>query len=439
MNPVTYRLATLAGARADSIRRARMNIGQAMTIGVVMLITATIAALTMGYALHRAFIGDRFALQVSIGGGLLWGAFILSVDRLLLLGIDKNARWYNTALQLLLRVPIAIVLGVAISKPVILRLAQTILDRELREQRRDAVSEERSEYVGVTGLNAKSASVNQLEQAQRQQERRVLQEPDSHEYTMARAEVTAAEQRHRAISSGNGQRIAAARRQIAALSDSDRPADRSRAQRLQSSIAAWNGEIRRAAAAVAEARDHVQDVAERWIAGEKQKLARLSQELAVARAARQSAEKDVGMRTEQSEKELAEIMRANLVNEYTVLRQIQNDPNNADAATLKNFEWALDFLFILFELTPLLAKTFSRTTPLDYATSAIEEEEKERIGLEKLATVARLQKLVEVGHTVDDEALEQWAAAQLGEIQQNLPLSTQNLRRIRAEIEKMSA
>jgi Domain of unknown function (DUF4407) len=439
MNPITFRLATLAGARPDAIRRARMDIGQATTIGVVMLITATIACLTMGYALHRAFIGDRFALPVAVGGGMLWGAFILTVDRLLLLGIDKNARWYRTALQLMLRIPIAVVLGVAISKPVILRISQSILDRELRDQRLDAVRAERGEHEGVAGLTEKNTRVNNLDNQVRGQEARVQKEPDSYEYKAAQDEVTAAERQHRAISSTNNQRIARARNQIRALDSSDRLEDRRRVQRLQSSIGAWNAEIRRASAAVERAKDQVEKVGRQWVVTEKQKLDQLRNDRTTARTKQKDATDFVVKETEESKREIDEVMRANLVNEYTILRQIQNNPKNPDAVTLKNFELALDFLFILFELTPLLAKMFSKTSPLDHATTAIEEEERERIWLEKLAVVARMQKLVEVSYTINDEALEQWANARLEEIQQSLPFSTQKLRSIRAEIEKMSA
>jgi hypothetical protein len=439
MNLITSRLAILAGARPDAIRRARMDIGQSTTIGVVMLITATIAWLTMGYALFRAFTGDRFALPVAVGGGMLWGAFILSVDRLLLLGIDKNARWYRTALQFLLRLPIAVVLGVAISKPVILRVSQSILDRELRRQRIEAVGKERVGHEDVAGLADKNTNARKLENDVHEQQKRVQREPDSYEYKAAQEEEAEAERQYRAISSANNERIARARSQIRALDGSVRPEDRVRVQRLQSSIGAWNAEIRRASADVGRARDHVEEVGRQWVTTENGKLVQLEKERTTALAEQKTATDLVAEETEKSRIQIEDVMKANLVNEYTILRQIEHNPKNPDAGTLKNFELALDFLFILFELTPLLAKMFSKVSPLDHATSSIEEEEKERIGLERLAVIAHLQKLVEISHTINDEALEQWTNARLDDIQQSLPLSTAKLRNIRAEIEKMSA
>lgn len=439
MNPFSNTLPILAGARPDAIRRARNAASQAATTGLVMLITATIASLTMGYALHRSFSGDRFALPVAIGGGLLWGAFVVAVDRLLLLGIDKKARWYRTALQLLLRMPIAVVLGVAISKPVILRVSQTILDRNLRQEKRDAVDAERTEHEQQAGLSAKTTSAKQLREAVQHQQARVQREPDSFDYTTARDEVTHAERHHDAVQATNNRSIVIARNRIANLGRSDREEDARQIQRLRNSIAGWRTEIARASEAVDNARAHRDEIGQQWTATEKNKLKKLEKELETALAAEKEATNTANGRTGRSETELAELMRPNLVNEYTTLRRIQANPNNPDAKTLTHFEWALDLLFILFELTPLMAKTFSRISALDHATSAIEEEERERIEIETLAIIARVQKIVEVSHTVDDEALEQWAAAKLDEIQQNLPLTTQKLRSIRADMERMSA
>src|ERR1051326_6041381 len=100
MESVTAALSALSGVRRDAMQRAPLALNQSATTGFVMFLTAVIATLTMGYALQRAFMGDRSVKAAAIGGGLLWGAFVLALDRLLLMGLDKLAPWCQTGLQL---------------------------------------------------------------------------------------------------------------------------------------------------------------------------------------------------------------------------------------------------------------------------------------------------------------------------------------------------
>jgi len=439
INPVTYRLALLAGVRRSAILRAPDALNHAATTGAVMLLTATIATLTMGYALDRSFEGDSFALQVAFGGGLLWGAFILTLDRLLLMGIDKTGRWYHTAIQLLIRLPIAVLLGFAISKPVVLRLSRTILDLDLRDQQVAAVAADRSRYETEQDLPGKASSVEILKKQRTDQERRIGMEPDSFDYKNARADVQSANSRYNAIIAANGPRIANAQRQLRAVEGSPTPEDIRRAQALRASISRWRSEIVSASQAVTAAKDRLAEVRDEWTAAEKAKLDRINRDLDAAIRARDNAKGIIDTDTRKSDATLQELMRTNLINEYAAMEHIKNTPSHRHARTVKRFEGALDAIFILFELTPLLSKAFSRTNALDREAAAVELEDENRIYHAVNTKLAQAQKLFEVAVTLYDDAADQWAESKRQELQQNPTLTAKALEELREEIARLAA
>jgi hypothetical protein len=438
MTTITHALSLLAGTRREAAEKAPGALNQAATTGAVMLLTAAIAIFTIGYALFRAFQGDRFALPVAVSGGLLWGGFVLCLDRLLLLGIDKTDKWYRTAGQFLMRVPIAVIIGMAISKPVVLRIAQSILDRELRDERMAKVAQESAGFANDEHLSEKVASVNGLTTARHKQESRLAHEPDSFEYASAREDVDHAQERYGSISAANVPRIANARHQIQALEGSLLPDAPRRVERLRALIAGWRGEITRAAESVDTAKNHLADVKNQWTETETSRLKRINADLAAAETAAKTAGQTVEKKTGESSAVLDGLMRANLVNEYTTLRRIEANPRHPDSKTLTQFERALDLLFILFELTPLLSKAFARANALDHAAAAIEIEDENRLTHAANLALAKMEKTFEVSIAVHNEAMDQWEEQQRQNIRQN-PVTAQALRDLRKEISRLAA
>ena len=438
INPVTYRLALLSGVRRAAILRAPDALNRAATTGVIMLLTAAFATFTMGYALQRAFNGDSYAVDVAIVGGLLWGAFILALDRLLLMGIDKTTRWSQVG-QLLLRAPIAILLGMVISKPLTLRVTRTILDRELRDEKIAAVDKDRLRAEKEEDIEGKNKTVGALDQQRRVLEKRVNSVPDSFEYGEATSAVVEAENRHRTISASNGRKIANAQRQINDLGRSFDPKDAIKVERLRRNISSWRTEIYRAGRDIAAANRHVEEVAEAWVEAERAKLNRTNNELANAKQRRDQAQKNVTTVVIESDAKLEELLRTNLVNEYTALEHIKNTPSHRNAKTVRKVERGLDAIFILFELAPLLSKVFSRANALDRASAAIEEEDENRINHAMNTAFAQSQKVFEIGLMLYEEAIEQFAAHKSNAIQQNPIMAVQDLRDLSDEIARLAA
>jgi hypothetical protein len=84
------------------------------------------------------------------------------------------------------------------------------------------------------------------------------------------------------------------------------------------------------------------------------------------------------------------------------LRRITADPKHPDSAAIRIFEFGLDMLFLILELTPILLKSLAKTEPLDHATAALEFIDKERINLTANAEAARLQKMTETVLAVEE-------------------------------------
>src|ERR1041385_6464688 len=437
MNAIVNLLCRIAGVRKDAIARAPHTRHQAATMGIIMLITAVIASITMGYAIARAFVGDRFAIPAAILGGCLWGTFVLVVDRLILISIDKvspKRMW----LQAIPRLTFAVAIGLAISKPVVLRVAQTVLDRELHTEKRSAVEREAAENAKLERLDEKSAAEARLQSSYEPQQARLQQAPDSYDYITAVDTLHAAETHARNISDVNSRRIARAQYELTRLAGSDRSDAAVRASRLRSAIGQWQQEISSARAAVGAAQAGVTAARQAWLRDEQQRLTDLGDELKTAKDTAATSATRVAKANAESESILEKLHRTNLANEYTTLKRIQANPAHPDSKTLRTFEFALDILFILIEITPILSKLLARSTPLDDATAAVEDEDRERINVAANAKIARMQKEAEVSVAVYERALEAWRDTQIAKLKQ-ARISSKMLQQIRDDIAQMAA
>jgi hypothetical protein len=439
MNAIIQFLCTVSGTRKDALSAAPQARQQAATIGVVMLITATIACVTMTYAIQRAFVGDTYAMAIAYVGGILWGSFVLAVDRQLLIGIDKLGSSTKLFWQAVPRLAFAVCIGLAVSKPVVLRIAQTVLDREIHDEKRSALKLEKSDNAKIERLDDKLSVAERLHADYSAQEGRLHAEPDSYAYTAARDEVRSAEADYRETTTVNGRRIASARRQIAAFAGSERQEDYTRANQLRASIGRWDSEIARAKVSAAAARERLQAVRREWQRTEEAKLAEVGTDLKKASADAAATAAHVEAANNDTEAALGSLLRTNLVNEYTTLKRIEANPSHPDSRTLRTFEFALDILFILIEITPLLSKLLSRPGPLDHATAAAEFEDRERINLAANTHIAVLQKQADISLELHDRALQLWRDSLLSRLQQTRHVSSKAFQQIRDEISRLAA
>ena len=139
-------LAVLGGADIEILEHVGSERSTFVAIGAVMLGTASVAALSMVFALYNAVLvvsdpstGQRAQHQpminliVSIIFGLLWGSFILVMDRALIKtmqGVHGLKRAFRYALP---RLFLALIIGLVVSTPFTLQIFRSEIAVEMKK------------------------------------------------------------------------------------------------------------------------------------------------------------------------------------------------------------------------------------------------------------------------------------------------------------------
>jgi len=126
-------LIALAGARREILDQCPTERVKFQSLGWAILITSTMAAVSMWFALTSA-LGVNVLLAVPVA--LVWGLIIMGIDRWLVTSIPSSGsrRWGLAAPRLLL----AVLLGSIISTPLVLRVFQSEINAQIsviKEQR----------------------------------------------------------------------------------------------------------------------------------------------------------------------------------------------------------------------------------------------------------------------------------------------------------------
>lgn len=132
-------------------------------IGGAVLTTATFAVLSSSFALQMALDAPW---PVALLFGLGWGAAILSLDRWLVAANSRQPRWWQNLLIALPRVVMALVIGVVMSTPLVLRLFQPELEQELVRMQQEAQAtfeQELSEDPRFVDLPGKRDAIVELQ------------------------------------------------------------------------------------------------------------------------------------------------------------------------------------------------------------------------------------------------------------------------------------
>lgn len=129
-------LRSLVGVREELLATTPSERLRYTSLGVIVLTTAAFATLSIGVALY--FVFGRFSPWI-IPIALVWGAFILNVDRWLasappLPGIRALPR-------VLSRLALAVVLGVVLAEPLMLGIFQTAIEEQVARSRQQEILE----------------------------------------------------------------------------------------------------------------------------------------------------------------------------------------------------------------------------------------------------------------------------------------------------------
>ncbi|RFU21183.1 DUF4407 domain-containing protein [Geodermatophilus marinus] len=154
-------LAVLGGARPDLLAAAPGARPKFVALGGVLLSTGGLAVLSAAFAVHMAIgMWWPFALLV----GLFWGAVIVNLDRMLLVGMAHDGSWQRNLAMAVPRVGLALVLGVVVATPLTLQVFHKEIDTEIVTMQAEAADayrtslESDARFAGLPELRARIAT-----------------------------------------------------------------------------------------------------------------------------------------------------------------------------------------------------------------------------------------------------------------------------------------
>ncbi len=134
------RLAVLGGARPDLLEAAPGARPRFAALGGVLLSTGGLAVASAAFALHMALgVWWPFALVLGLG----WGAVVVNLDRMLLVGMAHDASLKRNLALAVPRVGLALVLGVVVATPLTLQVFHKEIDAEITVMQAEAADAHR--------------------------------------------------------------------------------------------------------------------------------------------------------------------------------------------------------------------------------------------------------------------------------------------------------
>ncbi|MET0763337.1 MAG: DUF4407 domain-containing protein [Blastococcus sp.] len=128
-------MAVLAGARPDVLAAAPGARAKFVALGGVLLSTGGLAAVSAAFAVHMA-LGVWWPLALLVGLG--WGAVVVNLDRMLLVGMAHDASPKRNLVMAVPRVGLALVLGVVVATPLTLQVFHKEIDTEIVSMQAEA-------------------------------------------------------------------------------------------------------------------------------------------------------------------------------------------------------------------------------------------------------------------------------------------------------------
>jgi hypothetical protein len=128
-------MAVLAGARPDVLAAAPGARARFVALGGVLLSTGGLGAVSAAFAVHMALgVWWPFALLVGLG----WGAVVVNLDRMLLVGMAHDSSLKRNLVLAVPRVGLALVLGVVVATPLTLQVFHKEIDTEIVSMQAEA-------------------------------------------------------------------------------------------------------------------------------------------------------------------------------------------------------------------------------------------------------------------------------------------------------------
>ncbi|MGA1838245.1 DUF4407 domain-containing protein [Herbiconiux sp. 11R-BC] len=157
-NPVSNAMAWLGGARLDVLQDAAGDRARFVAMGGVILSTALLSAVSAAFALKMA-VGAPLAVAVIVG--VFWGAIILNLDRLLIIGMAKQKGVARNIALALPRVVLALIIGTVISTPLTLQIFSAEINSEIQVMQ----AEQKAAFEERMAADPRFAAIPSLEES----------------------------------------------------------------------------------------------------------------------------------------------------------------------------------------------------------------------------------------------------------------------------------
>jgi hypothetical protein len=137
------RLRGVAGIDESLLARVPQERARYTALGGVVIGTALMAAFSMWFAISEALGHGSFLIVIPVA---IWGLFIFNFDRWLI-SSSMGLRWYRKAGTLVMRVMMAFLFGVIIAEPLVLRVFQTAIEKNVQDERSADLADLRTKLV----------------------------------------------------------------------------------------------------------------------------------------------------------------------------------------------------------------------------------------------------------------------------------------------------
>ena len=148
----------LSGARRQILDECPTERPKYVGIGASILITATMAAVSLTFALVTAL---KVELWLAMPFAIAWGLAILSLDRLFVVSLSREGGWLAQFLRATPRVLLALLLGLVISTPFVLQIFRPEIEHEIT-QLQDQATVNYFNSLHTSPLSKEIASQEQL-------------------------------------------------------------------------------------------------------------------------------------------------------------------------------------------------------------------------------------------------------------------------------------
>ncbi|MFV0459873.1 MAG: DUF4407 domain-containing protein [Actinomycetales bacterium] len=355
-------LRSIAGANDRLIDDFPTERTRYTAMGGIVLGTACIAATSMWFAVANAL---QEAWYVATFVAVVWGAFILNLDRWLMASMSRST-WQSNMRFILPRLAIAVIFAFIIAEPLVLRLFSAGIEQEIRDVRIDQNRINESMYracnpgsVGVDtpegcenyiiNVNAPSAQVAEVQNLQKQVDQQ------SAELARDRAALQQLEEVARAECNGTpGEGL------------SGRPGEGPNCMRNRESADAF-------------ARSANLDARQSQLEGLRAQLAAKSGEVGEESA---SYQEDLTKAIDQKIKDeyVPPDAKMGLIERFAALGSLSRDD-----PLILSAQWAIRILFITIECLPVLVKLMSGRGPYDQARAQRQDSAARLAGLKTRA------------------------------------------------------